>query len=84
MPKVTVRIWGAVVEVLWGVKDGVMEGLNSAPTPRPTLRPTSKPTPDVPDMKQRVISICKGGAITYTSKEYIINLVVGATPNLLV
>ena len=80
MPKVTVRIWGAVVEVLWGVKDGVMEGLTSAPTPRPT----SKPTPDVPDMKQRVINICKGGAITYTSKEYIINLVVGATPNLLV
>ena len=64
-----------------------MEGLSSVsntPASVPTPRPTSKPTPDVPDMKQRVVNICKGGTLTYTSKEYITKLVVGATPNLLV
>lgn len=91
MPRVRVQVWGAVVDVFWGMKDGVMEGLSSMPnaptpmaTPRPTLRPSSKPIPDVPDMKQQVINICKGGTLTYTSKEDITKLVVRATPNLLV
>lgn len=83
MPRVRIQVWGAVVDVLCGMKDGIMEGLTSVPN-TPTPMPTLRPTPDVPDMKQQVINICKGGALTYTSKEYITKLFVEATPNLLV
>ena len=38
---------------------------------------------DIPDLEQKVINICKGGAIGYTSKELVKNLIIDATPNLL-
>ena len=92
MPKLLrVKAWGVVVEFFWGVTEEVLSGVASSSnspdipnTPTPTSVPTPMPTPDVPDMRQRVLSICKGGAVACTSKEFVVELLIDATPNLLI
>ena len=84
MPKlVRVKAWGVVVEFFWGITEEVLSGVASSSN-TPTSVPTPMPTPDVPDMRQRVLSICKGGAVACTSKEFVVELVTNATSNLLI
>ena len=46
-------------------------------------RNTTNNTDVSSDLETKVVNLCKGGAIVYTSKEVIRNLVIDATPNLL-
>ena len=54
-----------------GVADGVIEGARNTTNSTNAL------------LEDKVVNFCQGGAIAYTSKELIRNLVIDATPNLL-
>ena len=69
MPRLIVNAWGVVVDFVWGVADGVIDG--------------SRNGTNTTDLENKVVNLCQGGAIAYTSKELIRNLLIDATPNLL-
>lgn len=73
MPRLIVNAWGVIVDFTWGVVDGVIDA----------ARNTTNSTDMSLDLENKVVNLCQGGAIVYTSRELIRNLVINATPNLL-
>lgn len=57
----------------WDVVDGVIDA----------SRNTTNSTDTSLNLENKIVNLCQGRAIVYTSKEFIRNLIVNATSNLI-
>ena len=75
MPRLIVNEWGVVVDFTWGVVDGIVDASKNN---------TNSTTSSSSNLETKIISICNGGAVVYSSKFFLKNLIMGASPNLLI
>jgi hypothetical protein len=68
MPRLIVNGWGVLVDFTWGIVDVVIDAKNNT---------------NSSDFETKVLNICHGGAVVYSSRTLLKNLLLGASPILL-